>query len=82
MTMTTTSGTNTTGMSGTVNWAVLTSVLTGPLRDFANEVLSARALYELAKGKKVGPEVRSLIRPGVDRARVLTRKALRRRNLL
>lgn len=77
-----TTATKTTEAVNSVNWSVLTSVLSSQLRDFANEVLSARQLYEVAKLKNVGPEVRNLIRPGVNRARALTRKALRRRNLL
>jgi len=66
----------------TVNWETIVPSLSRQLVEFANEELSARKLYEEAKKYGVSPEVRSLVRPGVNRARELTRKALRRRSLL
>lgn len=64
-----------------VNWEIIVPVMRNELINFSNGELSGRKLYQQAIKKHVGPEVRDLIRPGVDRARVLTKKALKRRSL-
>ena len=65
-----------------VNWSVLVPVMEKELKGFVNGSVSGRQLYDSAIKKNVGPEVRFLIRSGgVDRARVLTKKALSRRSL-
>jgi len=61
-----------------VNWEILVPVLKTDLQNFVDGSISGTALYKLAIKKNVGPEVRQLVRPGVDRARKLTRMALRR----
>lgn len=50
------------------------------LREFSESKISGRELYNFFKGTDLGGEVRSLVRPGVKRARELTRKALQRGN--
>ena len=62
-----------------VAWNLLFPVMQTSLFKFASGEVSGRALYSEALRKNVGPEVRRLLRPGVNRARALARKALSRR---
>lgn len=68
--------------NGTINWDIVVPVLKKELTQFCAGELSGRQLYAKAQSKNVGPEVRALIRPGVDRARSITKSALRRRSLV
>lgn len=66
----------------TVNWDMIIPPLKRSLIAFANGQLSGRQLYDDSKAVGVSPEVRSLVRSGVSRARSLSQKALRRRSLI
>lgn len=46
---------------------------------FAHGIRSGRSLYSLYVNTEAGGQVRNLIRQGVDRARLLAKKTLRRR---
>jgi hypothetical protein len=65
-----------------VNWEILIPVMRLELQNFVEGNLSGQNLYKAALKKNVGPEVRQLVRPGVARARKITREALRRRALV
>lgn len=65
-----------------MNWEILIPVMRLELQNFAEGNLSGQNLYKAALKKHVGPEVRQLIRPGVARARKITKAALRRRALV
>jgi hypothetical protein len=65
-----------------VNWEILIPVMRLELKNFVDGNLSGENLYKVAIKKNLGPEVRQLIRPGVSRARRITRAALRRRELV
>lgn len=60
-----------------VNWKELRNyqVL---LKEFSEEKISGRQLYSVFKNTELGGEVRELVRSGVKRARIITRKALER----
>lgn len=65
-----------------MNWTKIVPQMTDELRNFVNGNLSGDKLYATAVSRNLGPEIRPLIRNGVDRGRKVTREALRRRNLL
>jgi O-acetyl-ADP-ribose deacetylase (regulator of RNase III) len=65
-----------------MNWEKVIPTLQSDLKLFVNRELSAENLYKSAIIKGVGPELRDLVRSGANRARKVTREALRRRNLL
>jgi hypothetical protein len=65
-----------------VNWELIVPVMKNELTQFVKGEMSGQNLYKMAVKKNLGPEVRLLVRPGVDRARDLTRKALSRRSLV
>jgi|SanBayMetagenome_1026888.scaffolds.fasta_scaffold27064_2 hypothetical protein len=48
---------------------------------FAHGLTSGRSLYRLYVNTEAGGQVRNLVRQGVERARVLAKKTLRRRML-
>ena len=72
-------------MTNTINWNTIVSRMdANDVRDFAKGLLSGRQFYEtaLCQFNGVSAEVRNLLRNrGVDEARQLARKALRRRGV-
>jgi len=71
-------------MEKSVNWeTIINEMGSSQVRSFAMGNMSGRSFYEAAicQFNGVSPEVRNLLRTrGVDEARQLARKALKRRN--
>lgn len=65
----------------TVNWDLIVETMKQDLIDFASTQMSSHNFYKIAVINGIGAEVRSLVRPGADRARSLARKALQRRSI-
>ena len=70
-------------MLNVVDWSSLLAVNAMKLAvtNFANGNIGRDKLYAVAMDHNLGPEVRKLTRPGVDRGRMLARKALSRRQM-
>lgn len=66
----------------TVNWDLIVSTMKNELIDFASGQMSSHNFYKIAVGFGIGPEVRSLVRPGAERARKMAKDALRRRSVV
>ena len=66
----------------TVNWDVVVSSMKQDLLKFVRRELSSHNLYKKAVSLGIGSEVRRLVRPSAERARKITREALRRRNIV
>jgi len=49
------------------------------VKNFATSSISGQELYDATRCTEFGGEVRNLLRPGIMRARQISRKALKRR---
>jgi hypothetical protein len=65
-----------------MNWNVLVIKMSADLKNFVNGRETLTGLYKKAIKLDLGPELRPLVRGGVERARKVTKLALKRRNLV
>lgn len=65
-----------------IDWNTIYSAMKVQLIEFAKGEMSGRQLYKHAVKIGLGPQVRPLVRSGVDRARTIAKSALRRRNAI
>jgi hypothetical protein len=61
-----------------IDWTLIRD---SDIKNFADGFISGRGLYSKYVNTEAGGQVRNLVRQGVDRARTLARKTLRRRAL-
>jgi hypothetical protein len=65
-----------------INWDLIVETMKSDLIDFASGQMSSHNFYKIAVLNGIGPEVRSLVRPGAERARKMAKDALRRRSVV
>jgi len=66
----------------TVEWDMIVNAMKSDLVRFVNGELSSHNFYKIAVKKGLGGPVRRLVRPGAERARKISREALRRRSVV